>query len=1219
MQAGNPARNVFARWRLEGDVPTAYLADAWNILVSRHASLRTSFAEDSGEPVQLVEASLRFSVHEIDLSLLPQAGADAEAERIASVEARTPFDISKAPLIRVAHVRLSARSSILMVTVHHIICDGWSLGILAREMGEAIAALNDRTDLRLPAIAETYAAYAQATRPLGDTDDFVSERQYLQTLLDGHERLELETDHLRSKQQNHNSEIVSILLDRSMGESFIAQAKAHHCTPFMLAYAILLVLLHKYSGKRDITLTTQITGRDTLETERIVGTFVNTLMLRTAIDEDGSFEQLLERVRDNVLDAFEMRHMPIRLLIAALGAKRDFGQNPLSSINFIFQKSFIENRDYGSFKLIDLPSRTSGAMFDLNVFMVERPEGWRLSCEFDVELYEWKSISVFLERFVHLIRTFSDSPARVLRDVSIMTEDDAEAIAGFNRRHGLQTEAPLFISSFTSHVAERPNAVAVECGKSSLTYRELDDAADGLRDEILRRSPKHNMRVGVLLDRSVDIVTSILAVLKSGGAFVLLDPNLDERALRTLMQAAQLSAIIAKRSPAADTIPAQCEYIQFDSGSVSKLAGAPEDQPSAVQLHHTACLVPALQENGAVRLVELTQRSIAKTVRALQRDLSVSHDDRFLAATTMSSDVATLELLLPLASGARLIVASDAQSSHAPAVAGLIDRHEISLMFAPSTGWNELLDSKWRGAPALRAVCVGPPTLGDRAGDLISAVKELWYGFGLPETGIVASIARAEKPGDLEFIAKPLAPHRMYLVDPAGDRVPPGVRGELTINGDCVGIGYLDDPELTAARFTGRDAEPVFRTGLFGRLIPDRGIRLEVNRKVRYTNADLTSEPATSAQHTHSDGVDTRTATEAEIFDLAAGLLGHDRFDLRDDLFTVGFHSLLAMKFLALLKEQFKVALPLRTVFEHPTVREIAARLEILREIQDWDSGDATAITTLNPTGTLAPFYFFHGDVASEGLYTRRLAALLGAAQPIHVVAAHGTAGLPALSSIEEMARDHVARIRTMQPQGPYRLSGFCLGGLVAYEIARILTAQGERVDKLVLINASALPKRSLPFFDGAVRGIALSLRLPTRLRVRLCYGLAWTHGALATGPISIVRFLRERLPTLIRPRESAWINRDEPSESTATSLNEEIAFAHVIASSFTYHPEKYAGKVTLIWGDRQNTDIRVPEREWRSVTGEVEALGVRGGHADLLNEHLENLSAVLAAAIGAP
>jgi amino acid adenylation domain-containing protein len=358
-----------------------------------------------------------------------------------------------------------------------------------------------------------------------------------------------------------------------------------------------------------------------------------------------------------------------------------------------------------------------------------------------------------------------------------------------------------------------------------------------------------------------------------------------------------------------------------------------------------------------------------------------------------------------------------------------------------------------------------------------------------------------------------------------------------------------------------------------------------------------------------------RTETQSLLIAILRDLLHKHTIALQDDFFDLGGHSLLAIRFATEFERRSGRRFPVSALFTHSTVESLAAYID--------DAGKRTAtnlaVTTLNPAGARPPFFFFHGDVAGQGLYTRPLAAHLGREQPIFVVAVHGTADLPLFDSIEAMAADSLTHIRNAQPAGPYRLAGFCSGGLVAYEAARMLAAQGEAIERLVLINASALPTRSFDFIDAAVRAIALDMRLPARLRMRLSQALAWINAGLVAGPVSFVRFLRERLPTLLRPREVTWESVPGQAGPNQTVTAEDTAFAHVIAASFSYHPRGFDGPLTLIWGDRQNTRIEVAERGWRAVAANLDLLATDGGHADLLSANLKSLSVALARALGAP
>jgi aryl carrier-like protein len=801
LQPGTSARNVFARWRLEGDVSATHLEKAWNVLIARHPSLRTRFTSDDGEPMQIVDDTVDFQVRELNLTLLSPAASDAEAERIAALEALTPFDIAVAPLLRVMHVRLRERVSILMVTAHHLIADGWSFGILARELGTIAAALDARRPFELTPLTLTYAGYALREHERFRATGLTAEKAALRTLMSGYRRFELAPDHARPAIQTSNGEIASILLDRELTGQLAAVARENGSTLFMASYAALLVLLHRESGETDIAISTQVTGRDDLDVENVVGTFVNTIPLRTHVEPDATYLALLENVRDVVSDAFDLRHVPLGLLVDIVKPKRDLSRSGLFSINFIFQRSFIENAAYGPFNLVDLPSRTVGAMYDLCFFMVERPEGWRLSCEYNTDLFAAETVTALLARLEALMR-------------------------------------------------------------------------------------------GIVADPTGRIA-----------AFAL---------------------------------------------------------PSA----------PARKQQA-----------------------------------------------LPVATSAR--VTTDAVSS-------------------------------------------------------------------------------------------------------------------------------------------------------------------------------------------------TAVEREAQIRAIVRELLENDDFANTDDLFALGFHSLLAMRLLARVKRLRGIDLTLRTLLEQPTVAALAARIDLLEEALQ-PVAAPEPIILLNPNGTQEPFFFFHSDLAADGLYCRRLAALVGPDQPIYAIAPHGTAGLPAFASVEEMADDYVSRIRALRPAGPYRLGGYCIGGLAAYEVARRLAEHGEIADRVVLVNSVALPRRAIAAFDALVRKVGLNVEMQRKLRARLCYNLAWLHAAIVSGPIGALKLVVGRFVKLRNRREPVWQMAEFPPEKRDEA---ERAVAYVNAAAFTYHLKPYAGDVTLIWGDGQDVRGHHPAAEWRSVARNTRLLLMSGGRAGPLNTNIDEFAVVLREAL---
>ncbi len=424
MAPGNAALNIAVRWQLDGPVSAAQLEHAFQAILARHEVLRTIFHEVDGAPVQRVlpDASLRLA--EVDLTSIASAQLETEAVAIAKREAQTPFDLTSAPLLRATLLRLTPQRSVLLLTVHHLVCDGWSIGTIAREMGLGYAAQQDAMPLILPPLTVQYADYTLWQAEWIKAGGLQALTEYWKRQLAGMRRFEVRPDHPRPAQQTNNGHIVSVLLPRDLTDALQAFARRQGATMFSAALAALSGLLHRYTAEAEITVGTQVAGREDAELEHLVGLFINTLVLRTDLSGNPTYTEHVGRVRDTVQDALANQHMPVEHIISMLRPMRSLSRDPLISVNFIFQRSFVANAIYGDIGLTDLPSVTSGALYDLNFFMVERPDGWRLSCEYNTDLFAELTVEGLLDAFSRFLAEVVADPDRPISDYVLI--DPAE-------------------------------------------------------------------------------------------------------------------------------------------------------------------------------------------------------------------------------------------------------------------------------------------------------------------------------------------------------------------------------------------------------------------------------------------------------------------------------------------------------------------------------------------------------------------------------------------------------------------------------------------------------------------------------------------------------------------------------------------------------------------------------------------------------------------------
>jgi thioesterase domain-containing protein len=412
LSPGNSAYNIAVRWQLIGPLKIAVLERAIADIVRRHDVLRTRVELENGEPVQTVQPDLAFELAFTDLSHLEGAALDAEVNRLSDLEARKPFDLTRAPLFRVSVLCARENCHWLLMTIHHIVSDGWSIGAFVDEMCVNYAAGEQGDPSPLPALEFQYRDYANLQKDTVNRN--VSNPQLLYWLrqLKDLPRFEVPPDLPRPPVQTASGTIVSLLLPRGLTDALANLSRIHGATLFMTSLAALDILLHRLVGSDTVIVGTPVAGRNSLETESLIGLFINLLVLRCDLSGDPSFTNLLARVRKTVLDALANQDVPFEQLVEVLKPRRDLSRNPLYQVSFIFQRAFVRHQKFGAMELVDLPSTSAGALYDLNFFMVERTDGWRLSCELNSDLYRPATVMRMLEQLRDILNAIALDPTR---------------------------------------------------------------------------------------------------------------------------------------------------------------------------------------------------------------------------------------------------------------------------------------------------------------------------------------------------------------------------------------------------------------------------------------------------------------------------------------------------------------------------------------------------------------------------------------------------------------------------------------------------------------------------------------------------------------------------------------------------------------------------------------------------------------------------------------
>jgi amino acid adenylation domain-containing protein len=824
LDPGTAVNNLALAARLEGPLDRATLEWSANRVLARHEVLRTSFDLSRGRAACRVSAALAIELPLTDLRQHPDPAG--EARRLADLEAGRPFDLEEAPLLRARVLRVAADVHVLTIVVHHTLADGWSLGILLRELFEHYRARRAGAPDPLPPLPFQYRDFAAWQRSVQHEPRLERQLRYWRDRLEGElPVLDLPADHPRGPRQSFRGATHRLRLTPALTAGLKALARRHDATLFMTLAAGLEVLLHRYCRQDDILLGTPIAGRTRPETQELIGAFINTLVLRVSLAGDPSFEEALARVREAALGAYAHQELPFERLVAELRPQRDLSRTPVFQVLFIFQNSPMPRLDVPGLAIELLPVDRGAAPFDLTLEAGETEAGLDLAFEYNADLFEPGSVARLARGFTLLLEAAAARPDTPISALPLMTgAERRHLVIELNRTREEYPDGGAH-RLFEAQVARTPDATAVVCGDVRLSYRELDVRAERLAASLRARGIEPGARVGVCLDRTADLPAALLAVLKTGAAYLPLDSTLPAGRVRALVHDAGAALLITDRLRPDLPLPSLHPAEGPGTESVTP-PPAPHDGSADI-----AYLIYTSGSTGGPKGVLVPHRALVNLLCSMHRRLEFGAGDRLLAVTSISFDIAALELFLPLTVGGTVVIATRAMALDPRALQDALAGHGITFMQATPSRWRMMLAGGWRGAPGLTLLSGGEPLTSELAEPLLACGDALWNLYGPTETTIWSSSGRVER-GRPVTIGRPIGNTRFYLLDPRLRPVPPGAVGELCIGGDGLALGYLNLPELTAERFVASppDLEPagarLYRTGDLARYRPDGTLEL---------------------------------------------------------------------------------------------------------------------------------------------------------------------------------------------------------------------------------------------------------------------------------------------------------------------------------------------------------------------------------------------------------
>jgi amino acid adenylation domain-containing protein len=805
LDPNNPAYNLLLALRLTGAMNVAALEQNFNEVVRRHEALRTRFALVGGRPMQVIAPRLTLPLPVIDLRGVP-AHARAELARRLTVDvARRPIDLAAGPVVNLTLLRVAPDEHVLLFVIHHIVADAWSLEVLTRELAGIHSAYAAGQPSRLPELEIQYADFAHWQRQWMQGAALGAQLGYwTRQLADSPRVLELPTDRPRPALQSFDGARALFQLAAPLTDELKALGQRQGATFYMTLLAAYAALLHRYTGQTDILLGSPIANRARPEVEGLIGFFLNNLVLRTRPAGDLSFDEFLAQVRQVTLAAYDHQDVPFERLVEELQPERALSHAPLVQALFAYRQGTPppDNLSGLSLSLLEIDPQT--AKFDLAFFLIHEAGALKGTLEYSTALFDAPTIKRFLGHFSTLLAGVAADPARRLSDLPLMTAGEQHQLLVEWNSTAIDYAPDLCLHQlFETQAGRTPDRIALVYEDEQLTYGELDRRANLLARHLRRLGVGCDDIVGVCVERSAEMLVAMLGALKAGAAYLPLDPLYPQERLAFVLEETRAPVLLTERCLLAG-LPAQRPRVvclDTDWADVARDADddlAPRARPTGDNL---AYVIYTSGSTGQPKGVQITQRGVVNILLSLRRELGLSGEDVLLAVTSITFDIAVVELFLPVLVGARVVVASRETTTDASRLLTQLAADGCTAMQATPATWRMLLASGWARGGTLKIFSAGEALLPDLAAQLLVRGSCLWDVYGPTETTIYSTAFKLERPCDPVPIGRPLDNNQVYILDEHLRPVPVGLPGKLHISGDGLARGYLNRPHLSAERF----------------------------------------------------------------------------------------------------------------------------------------------------------------------------------------------------------------------------------------------------------------------------------------------------------------------------------------------------------------------------------------------------------------------------------
>jgi len=1031
MDPGQTFYNIPSSVRLQGKLNLPAFELSLREVIRRHEILRTTFAEVKGRPIQVITNEFQFILPQVDLTELGEKDQEIEITRLGNENAQQPFNLEKGPLFRATLLKLKAEDHVVLFTMHHIISDGWSVNLLMQDVGAIYYAFSQGQPSSLPELSIQFADYAYWQRQWLTGEVLEKQLMYWKKkLINVPSLLELPTDRPRPAIKTFNGSLRSFEISKENADALNQLAQQHDVTLFMLLIAAFKMLLYRYSGQGDISIGTPIANRTRHEAEALIGFFANTMVLRTDLSGDPSFVELLKRVKGVCLGAYANQDIPFEKLVETVQPERDMSHTPLFQVLFTLQNNPLPTMESSDMKMIPIMSEIGTTQFDLTLSVEEGSEGMAGVLEYNTDLFNGETIEQMIQHLKMLLRNIVVDPEQRISMLPVLNQNEKEKyLFEWNNTRAEYPNKNCIHELFETQVEKTPDSLAVVFENQKLTYRELNQRANQLANYIQTLGAGPEIVIGISVERSVEMVVGLLGIMKSGSAYLPIDPSYPKDRIIYMLADAGLPVLLTQEKLLANLPLNGTKPICLDKDWELIAQENDGNIVNDATIDNLAYMIYTSGSTGRPKGVMLQHRGLCNLTHSQIQDFAVNADSRVLQFASFSFDASVSEIFMALLTGATLYLASRDTLMSAPELVQLFRNEQITTVTLPPSLLKVLPNDNLDMLSTI--ISAGEACTKDIARRWAKG-RRLLNAYGPTEATIGVTsylVERISTEGTTIPIGKPINNTQLYILDHNLNPVPRGVNGELFIGSIGLARGYHNRPDLTAEKFipdpfSNEPGMRLYRTGDLARFLSDgnieflgridhqvkvRGFRIELGeiesaliqhpeilevvvlakemnlagrekRLIAYIVSQKEDSPKSNELReflkdklpeyivpsifmklpalplTPNGKVDRKALPEPDMADIDMGVpfiapnteteklladiwceyLGLEKVGIKHNFFELGGHSLIATQLASRIRDTFHAELPIRNLFESPTIEELAKVIDSSTQV---DSG----------------------------------------------------------------------------------------------------------------------------------------------------------------------------------------------------------------------------------------------------------------------------------------